>query len=66
MPRQLFTAATKKELLRLEVDRVLTDTLVAGMLARRLAVAFQVSCQAAMIRLKTLEVLASPGQNYLV
>ena len=66
MPRQVFTATTKQELLRLEVDRVLTDTPLATTLARRLAMAFQVSCQAAMIRLKTLELFSIPGQNYLV
>jgi hypothetical protein len=66
MPRALFIAVCQKELMRLGVNRVIADTPEAGSIAARLAKAFQVSCQAAMIRLKTLEVLAIPGQHYLV
>ena len=66
MPRTVFTAATRQELLRLGVDRVMRDTVEAADLARRLAGAFEVSGQAAMIRLQTLELLGVPGQNYLL
>jgi uncharacterized protein DUF955 len=66
MPRRLFIEASKQELSRLGADRVLPDTPVAAKLAGTLATAFQVSIQATMIRLKTLEVLAIPRQNYLV
>lgn len=66
MPQGVFTAVVKQELSRLGVERVCPDTAAAATLARRLAAAFQVSCQAAMIRLKTLKVLATPGQDYLM
>jgi hypothetical protein len=49
----------------LGVKRVLADTAEAGSLARQVAAAFQVSRQAAMIRLKTLQLLAIPGQAYI-
>jgi hypothetical protein len=66
MPRVVFTPVAKLELARLGVDRVLRDTAFAGTLARRLAAAFQVSSQAAMIRLQTLNMLGVPGQDYLL
>jgi Zn-dependent peptidase ImmA (M78 family) len=66
MPQGVFTSVAKQELSRLGVERVCPDTTAAATLARRLATAFEVSCQAAMIRLKTLKVLATPGQDYLM
>lgn len=66
MPRSVFVAACQKELSRLGNERILINSPEAAAMARRLAKAFQVSRQAAMIRLKTLEVLAVSGQNYLV
>jgi hypothetical protein len=66
MPRTLFFAATKQELLRLGIERVMRDSVQAGTLARRLAAAFEVSLQAAMIRLETLELLGVPGQSFLL
>ena len=66
MPKSLFALACQKELSQIGSERVLEDTPQADALAARLARAFQVSRQAAMIRLKTLEVLAVRGQNYLV
>jgi hypothetical protein len=66
MPRPLFVTLCQKELARLGKDRVLADTPEAQAIAGRLAKAFQVSCQAAMIRLKTLDLLAIAGQEYLV
>ncbi len=66
MPRSVFAQACRTELSRLGKERVLADTSEAEAIAARLARAFQVSRQAAMIRLKTLEVLAVTGQNYLV
>ena len=66
MPRPLFAAVCQKELLRLGKDRVYGDSPEAGIIAGHIARAFQVSRQAAMIRLKTLQVLAAVGQEYLV
>jgi len=66
MPRPLFVAVCEKELLRLGKDRVFTDTPEADAIAGHVAKAFQVSRQAAMIRLKTLEVLATRGQEYIL
>jgi hypothetical protein len=66
MPRPLFVAVCKKELLRIGKDRIFMGTPEGDALASRVAQAFQVSRQAALIRLKTLEVLASPGQEYLL
>ncbi len=66
MPRQLFIAVCQEELLRLGKDRIFADTPQAEALAAHLAKAFQVSRQAAMIRLNTLEVLATRGQEYLL
>jgi hypothetical protein len=66
MPRPLFVAFCQKELLRLGKDRAFTDTPEAEAIAGQVAKAFQVSRQAAMIRLKTLQVLAAVGQEYLV
>jgi hypothetical protein len=66
MPRSLLISASQRELVRVGVDRVLPDTALAATLASRLATAFQVSCQAASIRLKTLGILATPGQQCLM
>ena len=66
MPRAVYTAATRQELQRQGVERVMRDTPEAGTLARRLAAAFEVSVQAAMIRLQTLGLLGVPGQNNLL
>ncbi len=66
MPRELFIAACRKELLRLGKDRVFANTSQADAIAAYLAKAFQVSRQAAIIRLKTLEMLATRGQEYLL
>jgi hypothetical protein len=66
MPRPVLIAVCQKELLRLEKDRVFADTVEADGLAGHVARAFQVSRQAAMIRLKTLEVLTSRGQEQLL
>src|SRR5262249_41244839 len=66
MPRPLFVAASRNELMRLGASRVETDTPDADAIAGRLARAFQVSRQAAMIRMKTLEVLAAAGEKHLI
>ena len=66
MPRPLFVAVCQKQLLRLGKDRIYADTPEADAIASQVARAFQVSRQAAMIRLKTLEVLAARGQEYLL
>jgi hypothetical protein len=66
MPRPLLVAVCQKELLLLGKDRVFTDSSEADAIAGHVAREFQVSRQAAMIRLKTLDVLAVPGQKYLV
>jgi hypothetical protein len=66
MPRPLFVEVCHKELLRLGKDRVFADTPEADVLAGRLAKTFQVSRQAAMIRLNTLEVLSTRRQEYLL
>lgn len=66
MPRPLFAAVCQKELSRLGKDRICADTPEANSVAARLAGAFQVSRQAAMIRLNILGVLAVRGQEYLV
>ena len=66
MPRLLFIAFCKKELVRLGKDRVFTDTPEADAIVGRIAKAFLVSRQAAMIRLKTLDLLTVPGQEYLL
>ena len=66
MPRQLFVAVCQKEMVRLGKDRICADTPEADAIAGHLAKAFQVSRQAATIRLKTLEVLATRGQEYLL
>jgi hypothetical protein len=66
MPRQLFVAVCQKQMVRLGKDRICADTPEADAIAGHLAKAFQVSRQAATIRLKTLEVLATRGQEYLL
>lgn len=66
MPRPVFVPVCQKELLRMGKDRIVIDTPEAGTLASRVAQAFQVSRQAAVIRLKTLELLARPGQESLL
>jgi hypothetical protein len=62
----LFVAVCQQELLRMGKERVVANTREADAIAGRIAQAFQVSRQAAMIRLKTLEVLATRGQEYLI
>jgi Zn-dependent peptidase ImmA (M78 family) len=52
--------------LRTGKDRIVIDTPEASTLVSRVAQAFQVSRQAAMIRLKTLELLARPDQESLL
>lgn len=66
MPRSVFADVSRQELTRLGRDRVVADTREAEALAGSLATAFQVSRQAARIRLKTLEVVGTPGQTTLV
>lgn len=66
MPRSLFVAVCQKEISLLGTGRVYANTPEAQTLAACLSRAFQVSRQAAMIRLKTLDVLAIPGQEYLM
>jgi hypothetical protein len=66
MPRPLFVAVCRKELLRMGKDRVFADTPEAEVIAGQAARTFRVSRQAAMIRLKTLAVLAARGQEYLL
>lgn len=66
MPRSVFTAACRAELTRLGVGRVDQDTPEAHSLARRLAALFEVSRQAAEIRLGTLKLLSVSGQHELL
>lgn len=63
MPRPVFVAACRVEFDRLGAGRVDQGTPLADALARRLAGLFQVSRQAAAIRLGTLALLAVPGQR---
>ena len=63
MPRSLFVAACRAEFTRLGVERINQRTPHADTLARRMAELFQVSRQAAAIRLGTLKVLSVPGQQ---
>lgn len=65
MPRPIFIAVCQQELSRLGNQPVFAGTAEADAIAGQLARAFQVSRQAAMIRLKTLGVLATRGQEHL-
>jgi Zn-dependent peptidase ImmA (M78 family) len=66
MPRPVFAAACRAELRRLGVERVDQRTPLADTLARRMAEMFQVSRQAAVIRLGSLNILSVPGQQELI
>jgi hypothetical protein len=66
MPKPVFVAACRAEFSRLEVERIDQRTPLADTLARRMAELFQVSRQAAAIRLGTLNVLSVPGQQELL
>jgi hypothetical protein len=63
MPRSVFAAVCRAELARLGVERVDRRTREAETLAGRMAELFQVSRQAAAIRLGTLGMLSSVGQS---
>ena len=63
MPRPVFAAVCYAEFTRLGVERIDQRTPLADTLARRMAGLFQVSRQAAAIRLATLKLLAVPGQQ---
>lgn len=60
MPRQVFVAACRAEFNKLGVGRIDQGTPHADTLARRMAELFQVSRQAASIRLVTLNLLSVP------
>lgn len=66
MPKSVFADACRAEFTRLGVVRVDQRTPLADTLARRMAALFQVSRQAAAIRLGTLNVLSVPGQQELL
>jgi hypothetical protein len=66
MPRPVFVAACRAEFARLGVERIDQRTPLADTLARRMAELFQVSRQAAAIRLGTLKVLSVPGQQKIL
>jgi hypothetical protein len=66
MPKPVFVAACRAEFTRLGVERIDQRSLLADTLARRMAELFQVSRQAAAIRLGTLKVLAVPGQQEIL
>jgi hypothetical protein len=66
MPKSVFVSACRIEFARLGVERINTRTPLADMLARRMAELFQVSRQAAAIRLSTLKMLSVPGQQEFV
>ncbi len=63
MPRSVFVAACRAEFARLGVERIDQRTPLADTLARRMAELFQVSRQAAAIRLGSLKMLSVPGQK---
>jgi hypothetical protein len=65
-PKPVFVAACRAEFTRLGVERIDQRSLLADTLARRMAELFQVSRQAAAIRLGTLKVLAVPGQQEIL
>jgi hypothetical protein len=66
MPRSLFAAASREERRRLSLARADSGSAAADALARRLAERFEVSRQAAAIRLETLGLLSRPGQVELL
>lgn len=66
MPRPVFAAACRAEFVRLGVERIDQRTALADKLTSRLAELFQVSRQAAAIRLGTLNLLSVPGQQELL
>lgn len=66
MPRPVFAAACRVEFDRLGVERIDRDTPAADALARRMADLFKVSRQAAAIRLVTLKLLSTAGQQGIV
>jgi hypothetical protein len=66
MPKPVFLAACRSEFATLGVERINQRTALADTLARKMAELFQVSRQAAAIRLGTLKVLAVPGQQEIL
>ncbi|MBY0459664.1 MAG: ImmA/IrrE family metallo-endopeptidase [Gemmataceae bacterium] len=66
MPRPVFAAACRAQFDRLGAGRIDQGTRAADDLARRMAELFQVSRQAAAIRLGTLKLLSIPGQQELL
>jgi hypothetical protein len=66
MPKPVFAAVCRVEFERLGVERIEQHTPVADSLARRMAELFQVSRQAAAIRLSTLKLLSVPGQQEML
>jgi Zn-dependent peptidase ImmA (M78 family) len=66
MPRSVFASACRAEFVRLGVERIDQKTALADKLTVRLAELFQVSRQAAAIRLGTLNLLSVPGQQELL
>jgi hypothetical protein len=66
MPRPVFAAVCRAEFARLGVERIDQRTPLADTLARRMAELFQVSRQAAAIRLGTLKLLSVPGQQEIL
>ena len=65
MPRALFTAAFEQEADRRGLRRIDRGSVHVAPLASALARRFEVSRQAASIRLETLSLLAQPGQSLL-
>lgn len=65
MPGQVFTAVTAEEMAAMHVPSVEAGTEAARQLAGRVATRFQVSREAASIRLGTLGYLRNPGQTAL-
>jgi hypothetical protein len=66
MPKPVFVAACRAEFHRLGVERIDQHTSLADTLARRMAELFQVSRQAAAIRMGTLGLLSVPGQQEIL
>lgn len=64
MPRRVFAAVAKSEIERLGVGREELEAgqVPAALLARALAARFDVSCEAARIRLETLKVVRGAGE----
>ena len=63
MPKSIFFDACRLEFERLGVERIDRHTIMADELASRMAKMFQVSRQAASIRLDTLSILSHQGQK---